>query len=97
MQNFVIRISQPMTLEQVSKKYNMSLDRLMSINNLRVQDCYVGMRLLIEQRNGVEYIVQPFDTLDKIASDFGVDKAEIKKYNRINQVFLGQKLFIPTE
>ena len=97
MQNFVIRISQPTTLEEASKKYNMSLDRLIELNDLPVQECYVGMRLLIEQREGVEYVVQPFDTLDKIALDFGVDKAEIKKYNRINQVFLGQKLFIPTE
>ena len=97
MRNFVIRISQPTTLEEVSKKYNMSLDRLIELNDLRAQECYVGMRLLIEQRDGVEYVVQPFDTLDKIAVNFGVDKAKIKNYNRINQVFLGQKLFIPTE
>ena len=97
MKNFVIRISQPTTLEEVSRRYNMSLDRLIELNDLPTQDCYVGMRLLIEERKGVDYVVKPFDTIDKIALDFGVDKEEIIKYNRISKVFLGQKLFIPTE
>lgn len=97
MQRFVIRISQKTTLEEVSKRYNMSLDRLIELNDLPTQDCYVGMRLLIEERNGVEYVVKPFDTLDKIASNFGVDKEEVIKYNRTGKIFLGQKLFIPTE
>ncbi|MGN0771326.1 MAG: LysM peptidoglycan-binding domain-containing protein [Christensenellales bacterium] len=97
MKRFVIRINEQITLEEVCKKYKMNIQRLININNLHTHECYVGMRLIIEQTEGVDYVVKPFDTLDKIATNFGVDKAVIMEFNNVGTVFLGQKIFIPTE
>ncbi len=97
MRRYVKRIDRPITMQQLCMECKMTENRLVELNELTSSQLYVGQRLIIEEMNGQEYVVQPFDTLDKIAVAFGVDRATIEAYNQIDNVFLGQKIFVPRE
>ena len=97
MRRYVKRIERPITMQKLCSECKMTQARLVELNELTSSQLYVGQRLIIEEMNGQEYVVQPFDTLERIATTFGVDKATIEAYNQIDNVFLGQKIFVPRE
>ena len=52
----------------------------------------------LDQETVAEYVVQPGDTLSKIATRFGIDTAELTEANNIsnpNQLFVGDVLVLP--
>lgn len=97
MKRYIKRIDSPMTIHQLCSACNITPSRLAEINELSNSELYVGQRLVIEETDGQEYIVKPFDTLEKIAKYFGVAPEIIMEYNQIDNVFLGQKIFVPTD
>lgn len=87
------RVSEPMTLEEIAEKFHTTTAAIAKLNQLDDEEIFVGMRLLIEPREGEYYIVQPFDTVASIARKFGVNEDVIREFNS-DRVFIGQKLFI---
>ncbi len=89
----IYRVSEQTTLEEIADNFHTTPAAIAKLNKLESQEVFVGMRLLIEPREGEYYIVQPFDTVSSIAKKFGVSEEVITEFNS-DRVFIGQKLFI---
>ncbi|MDE7215492.1 MAG: LysM peptidoglycan-binding domain-containing protein [Clostridia bacterium] len=87
------RVSGQTTLEEIAENFHTTPAAIAKLNKLDSEEIFVGMRLLIEPREGEYYIVQPFDTVSSIARKFGVSEEVVKEFNS-DRVFIGQKLFI---
>jgi len=86
------------TLSAISRRYGISLKRVLKINALSLRDkIYPGQKLLIPYKMGVWHPVKKHETLWRIARTYGVSLEEIKQANRLssNEIKVGQKLFIP--
>ena len=94
MKRLMIRVDSGMTLESLAEKYHTTTVAIKKLNNLH-SDIFVGMRLIIEENQGENYTVQPFDTIETIAKKFGASAQRIEELNGIDRVFIGQKIFIP--
>ena len=87
------------TLYSISKKYNISVDEIKRINNLKSNDISVGQILkLKEKTNNPLYIVQRGDTLYSIARNNNISVDEIIRANNLTSpnLFIGQELYIPS-
>jgi murein DD-endopeptidase MepM/ murein hydrolase activator NlpD len=85
------------TLFAISRRYDISLKRILKINGLSLREkIYPGQKLLIPYK-GVWHPVKKHETLWRIARTYGVSLEEIKQANRLpsNEIKVGQKLFIP--
>jgi len=96
MKRLMYRVDSDITLEEIAERYNTTSKRIVAINNIQ-GELFRGMRLIIEQGEGEYYIVQPFDTLEKIAAKFNVDVQRISESNCVDRVFIGQKVFVPKD
>ena len=88
------------TLYSIARKYNMSVQELMSINNLTTDNLYVGQKLYLVSDNNKEeniYIVKLGDTLYSIAKRYNVSVNDIMNTNNLTSSLLtiGQELIIP--
>ena len=86
------------TLYAISRRYGISLKRILEINGLsRREKIYPGQKLLIPYKKGVWHPVKRYETLWRIARTYGVSQEEIKQANRLSssEIKAGQKLFIP--
>jgi len=86
------------TLSAISRRYGISLERILEINGLSLREkIYPGQKLLIPYKMGVWHPVKKHETLWRIARTYGVSLEEIKQANRLssNEIKAGQKLFIP--
>nr|MBP3258572.1 LysM peptidoglycan-binding domain-containing protein [Bacilli bacterium] len=92
------------TLYSIAKKYNLTVDKLKSLNNLSNNLVSIGQVLVVDEveapsLNYNEYIVGKGDTLYSIARKFGISVNELIQYNNLNSTVLsvGQVLKIPGE
>ncbi len=92
------------TLDDLAKKYGISVSDIMSTNNLSSAHLLkAGQHLLIPASSDVSlqnYTVREGDTLSELAQRFQASPGEIKKTNELanaNYLQTGQKLKIPTE
>ena len=92
------------SLWSIAKKYNMTVDELKSINNLKSNLLSIGQRLKIKGSsintdNQNIYKVQKGDTLYKIANMYGTTVDNLKTLNNLksNILSIGQKLIIPLQ
>lgn len=90
------------TLYSISRRYGVTVQALMSYNNLRSTTIYVGQRLLIPtggpgSGTSVTYVVQRGDTLFSLARRYGTTVDAIMRANRLTstQIYVGQRLTIP--
>ena len=81
------------TLESIAKKFGVSKKYIIKNN---IADIYQGLMLYLPETSFKTYIVQPFDTLSKIAERCKISVEEIKSKNGLDSeyVFVGQKLFV---
>ena len=89
------------SLWSISKKYGISVDELKRLNNLSSNLLSVGQTLRVRGvplTNNEVYIVKSGDTLYGIASRFGVNVDDLRRYNNLsgNVLSIGQQLYIPT-
>ena len=96
MKRVMVRVDATTSLEDLAEKYHTTVVAINKLNNLHT-DIFVGMRLIVEENQGDYYTVQPFDTLESVAKKFGVASQRIAELNSVERIFIGQKIFIPTE
>lgn len=90
------------TLYSIARNFNVSVDQLMSENNLSSSVLTVGQVLIIPNNNisvSKTYYVKAGDTLYSIARSFGVSVDDIKRLNNLtsNTLTIGQSLLIPNK
>jgi len=90
------------SLYSISRRYGLTVDELKRLNNLSSNTLSIGQRLLVSGNPGStgssnDYIVQPGDSLYKIARDFGISVDELMNFNNLssNLLSIGQVLKIP--
>lgn len=86
------------TLYSISKKFNVSVDKLKDINNLSSNTLRVGQVLKIPtNEEKVTYTVKKGDSLYSIAREFGTTVSAITNLNNLSTTSLsiGQKLLLP--
>lgn len=95
------------TLYGIAKRFNISVDRLKTLNNLTNNNLSIGQVLIISEEVDIPpstddanvYTVQSGDTLYGIANKYGVTVAEIMDLNNLGTTVLavGQQLLIPNQ
>lgn len=102
-QYIYVRVERGDTLYKLARKYNTTVQSIISLNSLRDPNLIiVGERLRIEASgdipaDAVYYIVQRGDTLYKIARRYNTTTEEIAELNQLsnpNLIYPGQKLLI---
>lgn len=90
------------TLYGIAKKYNVTVDELKKINNLKSNTLSVGQKLLVsgtgeEQTDYDIYTVVSGDNLYQLATKFNVSVDHLKDINNLktDNLMVGQKLLIP--
>ena len=92
MDRIIYRVDKDISLEEIAEKFNTTPSAISKLNNLD-GEIFVGLRLLIEPREGSYYTVQPFDTVASIAKKFGVSEDAIREDNS-DRIFIGQRIFV---
>ena len=86
------------TLYNIAKKYNITYEELMNINNLTSTLINIGKQLIVPSinNNTIKYYVEKNDTMDSICNKFKIDMTTIMKQNNLNTKDLieGQLLII---
>ena len=87
------------TLYSIARNYGVTVNALKSANNLESNNLTIGMRLVIPTdvvtpNDSNIYIVQPGDSLYKIANLYGMTVSELKTLNNLtsNLLSIGQQL-----
>lgn len=93
MARIAVRVTQ--NIEDIAQDFNTTKEEILRLNNLEMKDVKVGMKLIVEEKLPIKYCVRPFDTVAKISKDFGVSQDRILKFNGIEEVFLGEIIYIP--
>ncbi|MCK4923537.1 MAG: M23 family metallopeptidase [Spirochaetes bacterium] len=86
------------SLFSVAKRFSISIDAILSINNMRDASILrIGTVLKIPNMNGVYYSVRKGDSLSSITTRYRVDMNKLVDVNELESsvIYVGQKLFIP--
>ena len=90
------------SLWKISTQYKIPIDEIVKLNQLDTTTLTINQQLLIPSLPAKEviestYIVQPGDSLWKIANEFNVTVDQLKTANSLstNLLSVGQKLIIP--
>ncbi|MCF8304041.1 MAG: LysM peptidoglycan-binding domain-containing protein [Bacteroidales bacterium] len=87
------------SLSEISRKYNISIEKIKELNYLSRERVYAGERLLINPKVKNYYRlhrVQPGETLYSVARQFGVEVSELKKLNELHttELLVGELLIV---
>ncbi len=86
------------SLFSVAKRFSISIDAILSINNMRDASILrIGTVLKIPNMTGVYYSVRKGDSLSSITTRYRVDMNKLVDVNELESsvIYVGQKLFIP--
>ncbi len=86
------------SLFSIAKKFNVSMDSIISTNNM--QNAYylkIGTLLQIPNMSGIYYHVKKGDTLSSLTHRYNVDMYKVVDLNDLSSsvIYVGQRLFIP--
>lgn len=84
------------SINDIAARCDLSVSEILRINNISIDSVKPGKILIVEKRYGTRYVVRPHDTLANIAAAHGVSVDKIKTHNRINDIFLGEVIYLPT-
>ena len=90
---FVYRVERGDDLNSLSDKFHTAPSRIIADNSLN-EEISEGELLVIEKVDGEEYIVKPYDDLDKIAGYDEKKRREIVAKNKTDYIYVGQKIYI---
>lgn len=82
------------SLFSISSKFNVDVKQIIEDNNLESDTVEEGDILWVRKKNKATYIVKPLDTIEKIANKFDVSVEHVKLTNGIENVYIGQKIYI---
>ena len=83
------------TLNSISNKFCVDVMSIRKDNGMsNGEDVEEGDILWIKQKNSFCHIVKPAETINDIAKKYKVTVEYIRKNNNIDNIFIGQKLFI---
>lgn len=82
-------------LLSISAKFGVSPMEILTKNKISEHNIQLGTVLVIDKVDGQRYIVKPFDSLESISEKFNKSVEDIKNFNNIKQVFLGEVIYIP--
>lgn len=95
------------TLYSISRRFNIPVDEIKRLNNLTSNTLTIGQTLILNEEvniepnpeNGEVYIVQPGDTLFKIANNYDTTISDIIDLNNLSTTILtpGQTLLLPNK
>ncbi len=94
----IYKIKPGESLWEISKKTGLSIDTLLSINNLKnAHILQPGQEIRIPNKDGLLHKIEPGETLESIAKEFNVDKEDIINVNEIsdNETNDEKEIFIP--
>ena len=86
----VVKIKEKTTVQDYSRKENIPLDNIICES----QDLDVGDIIILKNIDKHLHIVLPLETLSSIAKKYNVSEEDIKSFNHIEKVFIGQHLYI---
>ncbi|MBR2336850.1 MAG: LysM peptidoglycan-binding domain-containing protein [Clostridia bacterium] len=90
---FLYRVEVCDSLKAIADKFH-TTQRVIAVLNGLDGEVRAGEYILVERVDGEEYIVKPTDTLEMIAQNNIEKIQEIKRKNRIDYIYVGQKIFI---
>lgn len=80
-------------LLKFSEKFNFNISDFESLNG-KIGKISSGDVLVIPASQKYVHVVMPTETLTKISEMFNVSENYLKETNKINKIFIGQKIFI---
>lgn len=88
------------TLYSISRKFNIPVDTIKQINNIKDNIISIGQILYLQEQNNTEYdtyIVQKGDSLYAISRKYNIPVNELIEINNLSNLTLqiGQKLLVP--
>ena len=90
---FIHKVEKGETIFKLAKIFHTTVELIVKINGL-TEDVKSGQFVIIEKIDGVEYFVKPKDTILKIANFSDEKRTEIVAKNKIEYVYVGQKIYI---
>lgn len=92
--NLVYKVKQNETLNDISKKFNATIETLKIENG--ISDVEFGDVIIIPEKNLALHVVKPAETLVNIAKQYSTTINHIMKINNLtsHNLFIGQKLII---
>ncbi len=92
MEKFFYRVQRGDSVLRICQRFNCSIGKLIFNNQLK-KEISAGDILLVEREERV-YVVQPTDTIEKIADKFCVLPQSILENNRLPYIFCGMIIAI---
>ncbi len=90
---FVHKVEKGETVFSLARRFHTTVEVIVKINGL-IEDVRQGQFVLIEKIDGKEYFVKPEDTIFKIADNDNEKSTRILAKNRVDFLYVGQKLYI---
>lgn len=90
---FVYKVQKGETLRTIAQKFKTTKELIININSL-TKEILEGEYIVVEIIEGHEYIVEPYDTIESIAQKFSVSAQNIMIKNKIDFIFVGQKIYL---
>ncbi len=90
---FIYMVEKGDTLKSIADKFHTTMQVLIVINGLE-SEVKAGEYIVVEKIDGELYYVKPGDTLEKIAKNDSEKIKNIKRRNKIDKIYPGQKIYI---
>ncbi len=97
--NFTYIVKKNDNLSNIAKKFDIKVDFLKRINNLKSSNIYPGQKLRVQKFKKYKkkiYIVRKGDSLSLIAKKNSISVRKLKRFNnlRSNKIIVGQKIYL---